>query len=161
VRVALDSTVLLYAQGMNDPERQLRAREVIAHLIQGDIVVPAQALGEVFAVLTRKFGETAENARAVLMRWHDGYEVAPTTDRVLLRAADLAADHRLNIWDAVIFVAAAEVGCAILLSEDMQNGFIWGGVQVLDPFRPEGWTRLQSLITGDPASKPSKNGAPA
>ena len=149
MRVALDSNVLLYAQGINDPERQCRAREVIAHLIHADIVVPAQALGEVFAVLTRKFGETAENARAVLMRWHDGYEVAPTTDRVLLRAADLAADHRLNIWDAVIFAAAAEAGCGILLSEDMQDGFIWGGMRVLNPFRLDGWTRLQSLSTGD------------
>ena len=161
MRVALDSNVLLYAQGMNDPDRQRRAREVIAHLIQADIVIPVQALGEVFAVLTRKFGETAENARAVLMRWHDGYEVAPTTDRVLLRAADLAADHRLNIWDAVIFATAAEVGCGILLSEDMQDGFIWGGVQVLNPFRPEGWTRLQPLITRDRTSPPSENGAPA
>jgi len=42
----------------------------------------------------------------------------------------------------VIFVAAAESARNVLLSEDMQDGFLWGGVQVINPFRPEGWARL-------------------
>ncbi len=52
----------------------------------------------------------------------------------MLTAADLANDHRLGIWDAVILSAASRAGCRMLLSEDMQNGFTWGGVTVVDPF---------------------------
>jgi predicted nucleic acid-binding protein len=52
----------------------------------------------------------------------------------MLSAADLAADHRLVIWDAVILSAAAESGCQLLLSEDLHEGFSWSGVTVTDPF---------------------------
>ena len=50
---------------------------------------------------------------------------------------DLAADHGLSIWDAVIVAGAAQAGCRLLLSEDLQNGFTWQGVTVVNPFAPE------------------------
>ncbi len=61
-------------------------------------------------------------------------------------AGDLVTDHHLNIWDAMIFAAAAEAGCDVLLSEDMQDGFLWGGVRVISPFQPGGWAQLQALV---------------
>ncbi len=33
-----------------------------------------------------------------------------------------------------MFGAAAEAGCRLLLSEDLQEGFTWGGVTVVNPF---------------------------
>jgi predicted nucleic acid-binding protein len=53
---------------------------------------------------------------------------------VVLAATDLAADHQLTIWDATILAAAAEAGCRLLLSEDMQGGFTWRGVTIVNPF---------------------------
>jgi len=38
------------------------------------------------------------------------------------------------IWDAVIVSAAAEGGCRLLISEDLQDGFTWNGVTVTNPF---------------------------
>jgi predicted nucleic acid-binding protein len=32
--------------------------------------------------------------------------------------------------------AAGEAGCRLLLSEDLQDGFVWGGVTVVNPFAP-------------------------
>lgn len=52
----------------------------------------------------------------------------------MLAAADLAANHRLGIWDAVVLSAAAAAGCRLLLSEDLQGGFTWNGVTVTNPF---------------------------
>jgi hypothetical protein len=40
----------------------------------------------------------------------------------------------LAIWDAIILAAASEAGCRVLLSEDMQEGFTWGGVTIINPF---------------------------
>jgi predicted nucleic acid-binding protein len=34
----------------------------------------------------------------------------------------------------VILAAAAEAGCRLLVSEDMQAGFTWGGVTIVNPF---------------------------
>jgi predicted nucleic acid-binding protein len=61
-------------------------------------------------------------------------------------AADLATDHRLGIWDAVILSAAAQAGCRLLLSDDLQEGFTWAGVTVVNPFAAPRHALLQSLV---------------
>jgi predicted nucleic acid-binding protein len=61
-------------------------------------------------------------------------------------AADLATDHRLGIWDAVILTAASHAGCRLLLSEDLQEGFTWGGVTVVNPFAFPRHALLSALL---------------
>jgi predicted nucleic acid-binding protein len=61
-------------------------------------------------------------------------------------AADLATDHRLGIWDAVILSASSQAGCRLLLSEDLQDGFTWGGVTVVNPFAAERHALLEALL---------------
>ena len=98
------------------------------------ILVPAQVLGELFNVLVRKArrsGPTRRRRDEVLAGL---LTVIPTTEAVLTRGMDIAVDHGLAIWDAIILAAAAEAGCRMLLSEDMQDGFTWGGVTIVNPF---------------------------
>jgi predicted nucleic acid-binding protein len=148
VRVAFDSNVLLYAEGLNGPAQQQQAASVIdlVRRSQADLVIPVQVLGEVFAVLRRKSGWPPDKVRQSLVDWRASGAIVPTTEMVLLRAADLAVDHLLGFWDSVIFAAAAEANCRVLLSEDMQDGFTWGGVTVINPFHEKGWAVLQSLV---------------
>jgi predicted nucleic acid-binding protein len=61
-------------------------------------------------------------------------------------AADLATDRHFAIWDAVILAAASQGGCRYLLSEDLQDGFTWGGVTVLNPFAAPRLALLNSLL---------------
>jgi predicted nucleic acid-binding protein len=61
-------------------------------------------------------------------------------------AMDLAADHGLGIWDAVILTVASQAGCRMLLSEDMQEGFTWGGVTVVNPFADQRHDLLAILL---------------
>ncbi|HLK77816.1 MAG TPA: hypothetical protein VKU77_29725 [Streptosporangiaceae bacterium] len=42
---------------------------------------------------------------------------------------------RLSYWDAAIIEAARALGCAHVLSEDLNDGQDYGGVRVADPFR--------------------------
>jgi predicted nucleic acid-binding protein len=67
----------------------------------------------------------------------------------MLSATDLATDHRLGIWDAVVLSASAEAGCRLLLSEDLHEGFTWGGVTVTNPFAAVRHDLLQSVLTAD------------
>ena len=99
-----------------------------------DLVLPAQALAELFTVLTRKARWPAAKARAAVLSWHDACLVADTTAAVLLEAMDLAAMHQHSLWDAIMLATAAQAGCRVLLSEDMQPGFIWRGVEIRNPF---------------------------
>jgi predicted nucleic acid-binding protein len=134
MRVALDTNILVYAEGVNGAERSQRARAVLVELAGDEIVVPVQALGELFAVLTRKAHWTAAAARAAVLAWHDSYDTVATSPAVLFDAMELVASHRLSFWDANMLAAAAQTGCRLLVSEDMQDGFIWRGVTIRNPF---------------------------
>ena len=68
------------------------------------------------------------------------------TPNVMVAALDLATDHQLAIWDAVIISAASQAGCRLLLSEDLHDGFSWGGVTVVNPFASPRHELLESLL---------------
>ena len=63
MRVALDTNVLVYAEGVGDAARCLAARKLMAQLIEQDVVLPAQTLGELSHVLTTKAGRSPEQTR--------------------------------------------------------------------------------------------------
>jgi predicted nucleic acid-binding protein len=61
--------------------------------------------------------------REVILGWADSFEVADWSWNGFQSALDLAADHGLQIWDALKLSIEAESHCRLLLSEDLQNGF--------------------------------------
>jgi predicted nucleic acid-binding protein len=147
MKVALDTNVLAYAEGINPGERHEAAIEIVRGLPQGAGVLPIQALGELFNILVRKAGRSRADARAAILGWRDAFPVTGTSAAVMFAAADLAADHRLGIWDAVILAAAAEAECRLLLSEDLKDGFTWAGVTVTNPFSAVRHPLLEALLT--------------
>jgi predicted nucleic acid-binding protein len=134
MRIVLDTNVLAYAAGVNGAERQRAAIELLGKLSESETFLPVQALGELFRVLVGKAKISPRSARTTIIRYRDTYPLIETSSSVFMSATDLAVDHKINIWDAVIFAAAAETGCRLLLSEDLQEGFTWGGVTVVNPF---------------------------
>lgn len=155
MRLALDTNVLAYAEGINDAQRGERAREMVSRLRQDTVCVPAQALGELFNVLTRKAGRSRDAARAAVLGWGDAFAIVDTDHDALLSAMDLAADHQLSIWDSVMMAVAARARCRVLLSEDLAEGFTWQGVTVVNPFADTPHLLLQAaLAAGESASAP-------
>ena len=144
--VALDTNVLAYAEGVNGAAMKATALALLRDLPGDSAVVPVQTLGELFKLLVRKAGRSPANARAAILAWRDAFPLVETSPGVMLAAADLATDHRLGIWDAVILAAAAAAGCRLLLSEDLQDGFTWSGVTVANPFAPARHPLLAALL---------------
>ena len=136
MKIALDTNVLVYAEGANGAAMRDRALDLLQRLPQAAVVLPAQTLGELFSVLVRKAKRRPAHARAAVLSWHDAYPTVETSATVMINATDLASDHGLTIWDSVILAASAEAQCRLLLSEDLQDGFTWGGVTVTNPFAP-------------------------
>ncbi len=147
MRVALDTNVLAYAEGVNGAERKRAALDFVRKLPQDSVVLPVQTLGELFHVLVRKAGRTPAKARSAILGWQDAFPVADTSAAVMLAATEVAARHHLSIWDAVILAAASEAGCRLLLSEDLQDGFTWNGVTVSNPFASPLHPLLRALLT--------------
>lgn len=151
MRVALDTNILAYAEGVNGAERRNAALDLVRRLPQETTVIPVQVLGELFSVLVRKAGKSHRHARDALLSWRDTFPVVETSPEIMLTAADLATDHKFGIWDAVILSAASQAGCRLLLSEDMQQGFTWGGVSVINPFAAPRHALLDALLGDDSA----------
>jgi predicted nucleic acid-binding protein len=149
-RVALDTNVLAYLAGVSrnaaDEAKIAQVRDVIARLGRSvSLLAPAQTLGELFVVL-RRSGASAEEARAILLEFAQAFGTAASESRTVLAAADLVVDHKLQFWDALIVTAAADAGCTMLLSEDMQDGFVTRGLTIVDPLRAEPHPRLAVLL---------------
>lgn len=134
MRIALDTNVLAYAEGIDGPERQAVVLTLMVQLTHERVVVPTQVLGELFNVLIRKGGRGRGAAREAIATWRETFETFDTSAEVMSRALDLAVEHRIGTWDAVILAAASAAGCRLLLSEDMHDGFSWGGMTVVNPF---------------------------
>ena len=132
--LALDTNVLAYAEGINGRERRDAALALIQRLPPEETFLPVQALGELDAVLVKKGGRTRATARAAVLEWGDAFPLIDTSSGVLLAAMDLSVDHQLFFWDAIVVAAAADARCRLLLSEDLHEGFTWGGVTVVNPF---------------------------
>jgi len=146
MRVALDTNVMAYAEGIGDETRCTAAITLIEQLPVELVVLPAQTLGELYRVLTGKARREATEVREVILGWADSFEVADSSWTAFQSALDLAADHGLQIWDALILSIAAENHCRLLLSEDLQNGFTWGGVTIVNPFATPRSRLISSIL---------------
>jgi hypothetical protein len=53
---------------------------------------------------------------------------------VVMRAKEFERRYRLSWWDSLIVGAAQAQCCTLLLTEDMQDRAVYGGVTVRNPF---------------------------
>lgn len=133
MKLAVDTNIFVDAEGVNGPAQALSARKLIADLPVGGTVVPIQVMGELFNVLTRKGQFSPQKAVSVVAELRAIFRTADTTSAGMVAALELAEQHGLNIWDAIILSVSASAGCRLLLSEDMQHGFEWRGVTIINP----------------------------
>lgn len=145
-RVGLDTNVLAYAEGAGDARRCRAALALIGRIPPESGLLPVQTLGELYRVLVGKVRREPRVARAVVLEWANTYPTAATTSTALSAALELAADHGLQIWDALILSVCAESRCRILLSEDLQHGFAWSGVTIVNPFTHPAHPRLLAAL---------------
>ena len=146
MRVALDTNILAYAEGLGDELRCSKALQLVEKLPSGAVVLPAQILGELSRVLTGKTKRSTSQAREAVLGWADSFEVADSTWFAFQAALDLTVDHQLQMWDALVLAVAAEHHCRMLISEDFHNGFTWRGVTVVNPFAAESSPLLTGLL---------------
>ena len=144
--VALDTNILVYAEGLNGRPMRDAALQLLERLPEESTLVPIQALVELLYVLVRKAGRSRSTARQAVLGWGDTYPLIETSPSVLVTAMDLTVDHKLSIWDAVMLSAAADARCRLLLSEDLQDGFTWSGVTVTNPFTKPRHPLLERLL---------------
>jgi len=131
----VDTNVLHHAASTAEDERDKRER-ALAILEDEDLCLSVQVLQEFYAPFTRASRRDRlehDQACALVEAWLRFPAVEITVS--LVRDAIAAAKRwRTSYWDAAIVEAAREAGCAVLLSEDLQDGMDFDGVTVVNPF---------------------------
>jgi predicted nucleic acid-binding protein len=132
--VFFDTNVLVYCADPRDAAKQAQARRAVAEASRrGQAVVSTQVLIELFNVLARKLGATP----AVAARQVAAYQVWRVVENDLALVNDAmgwSLRSGLTIFDAMIVAAAQRARATTLLSEDLNAGQRFDGVQVVNPF---------------------------
>jgi predicted nucleic acid-binding protein len=133
----VDANVFVYWRDPIDGVKYSKANDWMEQLwIQGTGRTSTQALSEFYTTVTRKVARPLSKPDAweyveSLIAWNP----QPIDSGVLARARQIEERYSLSWWDSLIVAAAQVQHCVLLLTEDLQDGAVYGSVTVRDPFR--------------------------
>lgn len=110
-------------------------------------IVSAQCLAEFYRATTLRLPERLSPATALAQvgRFARMGPVLDVTSSVVLEACRGSIEHRLSIWDALVWAAAKMNAVPYVLTEDAEHERVLEGVTYLDPFDPR--FELDSLVS--------------
>lgn len=146
-RFSLDTNILVYAVDRSTGDRHEQSKGLVAHAAKRDCVLTLQSLAEFFHATTRKNLLPASVARAFVHDWLEVFEITSADASALADAIEAVQEHKIAFWDAMIWATARRTGCAAVISEDMQDGRLLGGVEFINPFAENAQDRLAAFLS--------------
>lgn len=133
-RYFIDTNIIVCANDMRDEVKQLRAIKVVQDLIRHQAgALSTQVLQEYASVALTKLKQDSD----VVLRQLKLLEhliLGPLTGRTTRRAVEISVGYRISFWDANIVAAAEFAECDSILSEDLNPGQFYAGIEVVNPF---------------------------
>lgn len=131
----VDTNILMYAHDTAAGAKHKRAKVLVEDLWRTRSgVVSTQVLQELCVNLRRKAGRPLDiKATRELITDYLSWQVVVNGEESIPEALDLEERHQLSFWDALVIQAAQSSGTAILYSEDLSDGQLYGGVRVVNP----------------------------
>ncbi len=133
-RFTLDTNLLVYFHDFTDPVKQSLSASIIRSAMLKECWLTLQSIGECFVSLQRVLMTTKSDAGRRARFFAAGFPLIEPTARALHQALSAAETGRLSFWDAFLLATAAEAGCTICLSEDMDDGKKLGTITVRHAF---------------------------
>ncbi|MBN8420256.1 MAG: PIN domain-containing protein [Verrucomicrobia bacterium] len=133
----VDTNILLYSISTQTAEA-VKAAKAQAVLSNSNLALSVQVLQEFYVQSTRLSRPdplTHDEALAFIRTWRR-FVIQDITLAVLDHALAIKARYQLSYWDSAIIAAAKTANCTEVLSEDMNDGQDYGGVTVVNPFKP-------------------------
>jgi predicted nucleic acid-binding protein len=132
----LDTNIVIYAYDASAGLKHEIARQIMTDLwTSGNGILSTQVLQEFYVNVTRKIPkpldlDLARQIVADLLKW----DVVVNGGDSILDAIDIQKRHNFSFWDAMIISSAVTGGAVTLLSEELTDGQIIGGVTIRNPF---------------------------
>ena len=127
--VFLDSNVILYLLSA-DAAKADTAETLLTH----QPTISVQVLNEVTSVCQRKLKLDWPQTLELLDAIKANCKVVDLTVDTHAKALEVAQQHQLSFYDALIVAAAIVSGANTLMTEDMHHGAIIQGIQIHNPF---------------------------
>lgn len=133
-RAFVDSNVLIYAHDHSAGSKRDEAATLLRDLwLTRRGCLSVQVLQEFYTVTTRKQVLKPPRAEELVSRYAAWTVHEPSAGDVM-RAIQLHQEILASFWDAMILTSAAQLGCAVLWSEDLNPDQTYAGVRVKNPF---------------------------
>jgi predicted nucleic acid-binding protein len=145
-RIALDSNVLIYAELEPESNKGTRSADLILRAAR-DGVIAVQVFGEYLRFIQRRLPLAFEQAIRQASIYQAVFLTPPTTSAIISTASELARAHRLQLWDCVVCAASAQAGAKVLLTEDMQDGWLLNGLRLMNPFAAANVEAIEALLS--------------
>jgi predicted nucleic acid-binding protein len=135
----IDTNVFVYAHDHYEPKKSIVARELIAHAFaSGQGLISDQVVREFCNIAANKFKSvmTIQDVIAALNIELRPLVAVPLVDNLYESALKLQHRYSLSFYDACIVQSALNARCAVIYSEDMQDGAAYDGATIINPFKP-------------------------
>jgi len=136
--ISADTNLFVYMWDLRDAAKNRTARTVVEAISSRQSIVGLQVVGEFQNALRRRLrlpvGIAAQSAQNLLTEFSTFAYDEISVETALAEAGA----GRLSYWDALLLAAADRAGVKTMLSEDMSDGFTFGGLEVVNPFGPDG-----------------------
>jgi predicted nucleic acid-binding protein len=147
-RFTLDTNILVYSVDSASGARHERAVEIVDCAAERDCWLTLQALSEFYVAVTRKNIVPKSEAAAQISDWLTIFPTTAATADAIRTALREAVAGRASYWDALLVATAAEAGCAIILTEDLQDGSTLGSIRILNPFKGRAFSATMRDLLG-------------
>ncbi|PRR69697.1 hypothetical protein MHOCP_19900 [Moorella humiferrea] len=135
--IFVDTNVMVYAYDRSEPEKQVKALQILDLLATRKIgAISAQVLAEFFVTVTRKIKEplTLEQAQKRIQNYLASWTVLDVTPLIIIEAVRGVREYQLSYWDAQIWATARLNQISTVFSEDFATGSILEGISFVNPF---------------------------
>lgn len=131
----LDTNILVYSVDKNDPVRHAVARKIVLSAVSSrDFLISAQVLNEFSNIALLKLKMSAEETRK-LVSFFSRMNVVSVDRDWTDKALTLKQSYGTQFFDSLLLVAAEENSCEEILTEDLNDGQMYGSVKAVNPFK--------------------------
>ena len=131
-----DTNVLVYAAVRQDERKTATAQELIRHALEvnHDGVISVQVVTEFANVMLNRFKMSAKAVDEWVSQFYPLLATEVTMDAVR-NAMCIKEEYGIQYYDALIIATAEKLGCTEIVSEDLNDGQLYHGMAVVNPFK--------------------------
>ena len=127
-----DTNIILYTIGQDKRKTELTRYLINTEL---ELMVSTQGINECVNVCLRKFNFNRQNAYNFADQIMAVTDVVAVDEATVRKSAEIAINHQVSNWDALIIASALLSNCSTLYSEDMQHGQVFNKqLTIINPF---------------------------